>query len=819
MLTSAIQALRTTPLRLMVLAQALAIAAQLSVLLTADRYQQLFSQEAAQLLGGDMVVNADREPPAALRAAAQTAGLTLARTTLFNSVVLSQDKQTLVSAKAVDSTYPLRGKITLSQTMGSQQLAPGLGQVWVDANVLKALGLTVGQSLKLGEREFVIAAVIDIEPDRGIQFVGFAPRVMLSQADLPATQLLGLGSRATYRWQMAGSSAAQANFKTWLAANPTGGLRLETLEEGRPEMRGSLDRASRFLGLIAILTTLIAACGLGLVAHIWASEQSHSVALMRTLGASTRQVAQRLVSQVAWASALGLGLGLLSGLVLHMILAQWLVKTEGVSLPAAGLVPYAQAVLLLVVLLFACVAGPVSRLLSTQPIAVLRGQTVQSKRRWASAANYLGAALGVSALLVWVAGSAVQGLIVLAALAGVVVLVVGTVFVLTRLALKIGRQHRYWTVRTAARGLLRNPVLTTVQAGTLTLALLGILMLAVLQRDVLGAWQSVLPKDAPNHFVFNIQPDQAAAVRTAMLEMGIKNPVVQPMIRARLVQINQTPVNLDNYPTERAKNLINREFNMSYNTVMPQGNELVDGVWHGQAAGQISMEAGILKTLDLKLGDVLGFDVAGQMVSYTLSSVRKLRWESLNVNFFAISSPASSQALPQTYIAAVFVPPNVDLTQLARPYPNLTVLDVGVVAAQGRAVLDKVSRALQLLFGMGVLAGGLVIAIIAYASRLSRLRETALLRVLGAHSRQVQAAQVLEQAGVGLLAGLIAGAASFAAVNALAVQVLELPVSIGLWPLWVGAALGMAVNVLGYFALSVRFAPTPLGTQVRALGL
>jgi putative ABC transport system permease protein len=398
---------------------------------------------------------------------------------------------------------------------------------------------------------------------------------------------------------------------------------------------------------------------------------------------------------------------------------------------------------------------------------------------------------------------------------GVVVIVLG----LTRLALKLGRQHSVWAIRTAARGLLRNTVLTTVQATTLTLALLGILMLSVLQREVLGAWQAMLPKDAPNHFVFNIQPDQTQGVKAAMLDLGIQKAAVQPMVRARLVQINDAKVNLDNYPEERAKNLINREFNMSYNTLVPEGNELVGGVWHGDAAGEISMEAGIIKTLGLNLGDSLGFDVAGQGVTLKLTSVRKLKWESLNVNFFAIASPVSAEDLPQTFIAAVYVPPAVDLTQLVRPYPNLTVLDVGVVAAQGRAVLDKVSRALQLLFGLGVVAGALVIAIIAYASRLARLRETALLRVLGASQAQVRVAHLLEQACIGLLAGLIAGIASYAAVQSLAMSVLELPVAVSYWPIWLGALLGAAVNVVGYFALQIQWKSLPLGTQVRSLGL
>jgi putative ABC transport system permease protein len=175
--------------------------------------------------------------------------------------------------------------------------------------------------------------------------------------------------------------------------------------------------------------------------------------------------------------------------------------------------------------------------------------------------------------------------------------------------------------------------------------------------------------------------------------------------------------------------------------------------------------------------------------------------------------------MPQTFIAAVFVPPSTDLTQLLRPFPNLTVLDVGVIAAQGRAVLDKVSRALTLLFGLGVVAGVLVIAIIAYASRMARLRETALLRVLGASPAQVRAAQVLEQTCISALAGFIAGTASYLAVQSLTLSVLELPVNIGLWPIWLGALLGAAVNTAGYFALQVQWKSAPLGTQVRSLGL
>lgn len=864
----AVQALRTVPLRLMLLAQALAIAAQLSVLLTADQYQQLFNQEAAALLGGDIVVSADREPSLTVLRTAQSLGLTVAKTTLFNSVALSlstvNPQQTLVSAKAVDASYPLRGKVSLSKVLAVQNNSPKIGQVWVDADLLTRLNLVLGDKLQLGEQQFIIAAVIDNEPDRGVQFINVAPRVLFAQADLVKTKLLGAGSRVNYRWQMTGSLSAQAQFKQWLILNPVLGLRLETLDEGRPEMRTTLDRASRLLGLIAILTTLIAACGLSLVAHIWSQEQAKTVALLRTLGASRYHAAWRLLGQVAAISVLGLCLGYVLGYALHRVLAYYLLMARGLILPTAGYLPYLQALCLLIILLLSCVWIPVNRLLNTRPIQILREQsTATSTNSTTNTINnttnntinqsiiksilnkvlnkltklipYLVALVGISMILMWVAGDIKQGLLVLIGLLSVITILLIFVYSLIKLAVNFGRKHAIWTIRMASRGILRNQTLTLVQATSLTLALLGLLMLTSLQRDVLSAWQNVLPANAPNHFILNIQPDQADAVKKYLLDLGIADVRLQPMIRARLININKQPINAEQYTDQRAKNLLNREFNMSYTTQLPKGNTVLAGRWHGDITqqfnnsrtlnNQISMEEGILKSLNLKLGDVLTFDVAGQNITYTLTSVRKLRWESLNVNFFAIASPNSTPTpasdLPQTYISAVFVPANLgdSILSMVRTFLNLTILDVGAISAQATGVLNKVARALTLLLTLSGIAGIVVVSIIAYASRLARQKETVLLRVLGASAAQVRAAQLLEQALVGGIAGFIAGIGSYALVQALAEWVLNLPINIGFWPIGTGILLGISANILGYFALEARQRSGTLNQQTRALGV
>jgi putative ABC transport system permease protein len=832
--------LRTTPLRLMVFAQALAIAAQLSVLLTADRYQQLFTQEAASLLGGDLVVNADREPPLVLWQAAQNAGLSLAKTTAFNSVALSNTAQTLVSVKAVDEAYPLRGRLVLSTLNPKSALRENIhhkplllsGQVWVDQAVLSRLNLRAGDSLSLGNQSFLIADVIANESDRGLQLINIAPRVMMLQSDLAATGLLGQGSRATYRWQMVGEPSAQATFKSWIQQHQIAGIRLESMEEGRPEMRMTLDRAKRFMGLIAMLTTVIAGCALGLVAHIWSQEQTQMVALMRTLGASRRKVARHLLKQLISVTVLGLSLGVLLGYGVHSVLSHWLSVSQNIVLPLASYRPYFQAILLLVGLLSACVLLPIDRLINRTPMSIFRAQISPKQTQAPLFRRIMFYGFSVAflvVLLVWITGDFEQGLIVLLGVLAVIACVGLCAYGLFRLALKLGRHHNVWLVRMASRGLLRNLVLTMVQASTLTLALLGVLMLTSLQSEVLNAWKTLLPADSPNQFVFNIQPDQADSVQQALLDFGVAKVHLQPMVRARLVQVNDRLIDASQYLDERAKSILNREFNMSYGNTLPDGNSVVAGQWHGSInrqsnlSNQISMEAGIVKTLGLKLGDQLRFDIAGQSMQYTLSSLRKLRWESLNVNFFAIGSPNSSpilaRDLPQTYIVAIFVPASLDLTRLIRRFPNLTVLDVGQLSQQANEVLNKVGKALNLLFALGGVAAVLVVAVIAYASRLARMRETALLRMLGASARQVAKAQLLEQVIVGALAGLIAGATSYVTVSILANQVLELPVDISPLTIASGIFLGMSVNVLGYTVLQWHLNRASLAQNLRGLGV
>jgi len=294
---------RAGQLRLLVLAVSLAVAALTAVGFFADRLQGGLERDARQLLGGDAVISSDRPTPPAFVEQARRGGLTLVQLVSFPTMAraLEQDggQSKLVAFKAVEPGYPLRGKLRVAS--GPQQAEevtrdiPAPGQVWVDPSLLDALGLEVGQSLLLGDKSLRIDKLIIQEPDRGGGFMSFSPRVMVNQLDVPATGLIQPASRTNYRLVVAGSDAQVRDYTRWVQAQIEGGnlrgLRIESLEGGRPEMRQTLDRAGKFLSLVALLASLLSAVAVAIVARGFAASHLDACAMLRVLGQSQRSIA------------------------------------------------------------------------------------------------------------------------------------------------------------------------------------------------------------------------------------------------------------------------------------------------------------------------------------------------------------------------------------------------------------------------------------------------------------------------------------------------------------------------------------------------
>lgn len=770
---------RAGELRFLIVALMVAVASLSSVGFFVDRMRAGLNRDAHQLLGADLLISADQPMKAEWRSQAAQRGLNIAETVAFPSMAIAGDGDDavsrLVSLKAVSSNYPLRGHLKLNR--GEQEVVtdqtPAASTVWIDPALFGQLQLHVGDKIKLGEQFFTVAESIALEPDRGAAFMNFAPRAMIALSDLEATRLIQDGSRVNYRLLLSGQAKQVAAFETYVKeqidSQKLRGVRLESLENGRPEMRATLDRAEQFLSLVSLLSAMLAAVAVAMAARRFMLRHIDACAMLRCLGLTQNQVTSMYLIEFLLVGLIASGAGVALGFASHFALLEWLGKLVSNDLPPASWVPALQGVATGLLLLTGFALPPILQLRNVPHNRVVRReQEAPQALTWVT--YLLGLGMFVS-LLMWQTGDLTVGLLTAAgflvgmlAFAGIARLAIASLQRLRGLF-----KQSAW--RFAITALQRRPGATVAQVVSLSLGLMALLLLTVVRGDLISAWKQSTPVDAPNHFIINIQPDQKPEISERLA--SITHPALYPMIRGRLVRINDKTITANTYTEDRAKNLAEREFNISTMTELPATNTVTSGKWFDDAKteqAEASVEEGIAKTLNLKLGDQLTFDIAGQQVSSTITSLRKLDWGSMRVNFFVIINPKAMVDMPQTFITAFHLP-DADknfVNKLTQDFPNLTVVDVGAMTKQVQSVLDQVITAVEFLFLFTLASGVLVLYAALAGSQDLRMREAALLRALGATRRQLSQAQWIEFLLVGGLAGMLAASGASAIGWALA---------------------------------------------------
>ncbi|MDA8444845.1 ABC transporter permease [Paracidovorax valerianellae] len=795
--------LRAGELRLLIVAVTLAVAALTSVGFFADRLQGGLQRDALQLLGGDVVVASDNPTPAAFVERAKASGLSAVTTLGFPTMGRASDAQggasRLVALKSVEPGYPLRGSLQVADAPGAPARAtrdiPAQGEVWVDAPVLASLGLQMGDSLLLGDAQLRIARIIAIEPDRGAGFMSFAPRVMVNALDLPATGLVQPASRLTYRFAVAGEAGAVKQFGDWAAeavkAPEVHGVRVESLDSGRPEMRQTLDRAQKFLNLVALLAALLSAVAVALAARGFANEHLDAAALLRVLGQSQRTIAGGYVVEFAMIGLFASALGVLLGYAVHHVFVLLLAGLVETALPAPSLWPVAFGLGMGLTLMFAFGLPPVLQLSQVPPLRVIRRDLGGLKP--ASLAVLGVGVAGFAALLLAVSSDLKLGLIAVGGFAGAVALFAGLAWGAVKLLRRSVNEATAprWLVL-ATRQISARPVYAVVQVSSLAVGLLALVLLVLLRTDLISSWQRSTPADAPNRFVINVMPDQSEAFQKALRDGGVSQYDWYPMIRGRLVAINGREVGPADYTEDRAKRLVDREFNLSNAEQAPTHNPVVAGRWTPGEKDSVSVEDGIAETLGLKLGDTLRFDIGGVVSEARITSLRKVDWGSLRANFFVMYTVGQlPPELPVTYLAAYRAPatPGFD-NALVRAFPNITNVDMSATLAQVQGVLAQVIRAVEFLFGFTLAAGLVVLFAAVTATREERAREFAIMRAVGARASLLRQVQRAELAGVGLLAGFLASVVAVAVGWALARYVFDFAWTATPWVPLIGAVAG-----------------------------
>jgi putative ABC transport system permease protein len=795
--------LRAGELRLLMLSVALAVAALTAVGFLADRMQSGLWRDARQLLGGDAVVVSDQITPPNFVAQARSMGLQTNTNVGFPTMGRAMAEQggasRLVALKAVEPGYPLRGELLVQHGSSTSSLAkpriPPVGEIWVDPALLDNLNLTVGQMLGLGERSFRISAVIEREPDRGAGFMTFAPRVMMNAADLASTGLVQPASRVTWRMAVAGDAAAAERFVQWakpeVALAHVRGVQIESLDSGRPEMRQTLDRASQFLNLVALLAALLCAVAVALAARSFAERQLDACALLRVLGQSQRTLTLSYGLEFLGAGLLASALGVMVGYSVHLGFVLLLAGLVDAQLPSATLQPALMGMGMGLTLLVAFGLPPVLQLAQVPPLRVIRRDLGGLQVR--SGLVLVMGLIGFALTLLMVSRNLTLGLITVGGFAVALLVFAG----LAALALWLlrravpGEQAPRW-LRLATRQVAARPVFAVVQVSALSVGLLALALLVLLRTDLIASWRQATPANAPDRFVINVQPEQAQDFLASLNKAGVQSPDWFPMIRGRLVAINGREVSPTDFEGDRAKRLIDREINLSHSATLPAHNPLAAGRWVPEEADGLSVEQGIADTLGLKLGDQLRFDIAGQFREARVTSLRKVDWTSMRANFFMMFPVSQMPDLPMTYMAAFRSPQGsagFD-NALVNQFPNITSVDMRSTLAQVQRVMDQVIRAVEYLFAFTLAAGLMVLLAAVGASRQAREREYAIMRALGAGRSLLAQVQRTELLGLGWLAGFMASSMALVVGWALARFAFEFAWQPPLWAPLAGGALG-----------------------------
>ncbi|MEZ5476115.1 MAG: FtsX-like permease family protein [Thiolinea sp.] len=792
---------RLPEMRLLFLALLVSVVAVSSVGFFTDRVSQAMQRQAIQLLGGDLVINSARPLPDSYRNAARRQGVQMAETISFRSMVAAGDKLVLAQVKAVSANYPLQGQLegtTRLDGVGSSLQGQVLqsGTLWAEPRLFHELGVVPGSSVQLGRKTFVLEKVVTKDPARGSSFFQLAPSVLLPLDDLAATGLLSPASRAEFELLFSGDAAAirrlQAELKPQLQATE----QIRSLEDGVPTVRQALQRAGRFLGLAALLSVVLAGAAIVLTSASLVRHETRTVAVLKAFGLSRKAILTDYLLNLAGLALLAGVLGAIIGFVLQYFLAGWLVQYVEISLPPARIWPAFSGLLTALLMVLGFATPYLRSLVDTSPLQILQGSLhSRSPVVWLLAASILPAIFlllwlqaGELRLTLWLFGGILLALLLFG---GGARLALGG---LARLSLRPG-----WEWLSLLRHSRRAGLLVMV----FSMGLFTLLLLTSLRTDLLARWQETLPKDAPNYFLINIQPDEVQPLQAFLSQQGVSAELF-PMIRGRLVEVNGKPLRADAFDNPRARRLLEREFNLSSFAEFPSTNTLIAGKWFGGSdkAG-FSIEQGIGETLHFGLGDTLTFDIAGERYTEPVTSVREVRWDSMQPNFFVTAAPGALDNKPRTFITSLYidpaktglVPAMIHQFQASRPsIPAPFWL---------RCAPDRAGHPGRTgIFAFTLVTGVLVLLAALQSQKPERSKEFAILKSMGAVHAVLRKRIWGEFLLLGALAGGMAGLFTLLSSNVLGYYLFELGLGINLWILLAGVLCGaLLVSVAAWFNL------------------
>jgi len=792
--------LKSGELSVLLLAMSVAVLSLTAVGFFTSRISQGVRAQAAEVLAADLRLESPNPLSAQYFAEAAQRGLKTAQLVDFPTAIFNGELSQLAALNAVTATYPLRGHMRIADTpfgvARPTDSTPRAGQVWLDARIMAQLKVNLGDRLRIGAGSFTVAEVLDYRPDQGTGFVNLAPAALINYDDVATTQLIQPGSRVTHVALFAGSPSRVQEFRDYLKSHKAGGERLREVDESSRQLNSAIDRASRFLNLASLASVLLAAVAVAMGARRYAQRHIDTVALMKCMGASQGFVLSISIIELTLlaigAVAMGAALGYLAQAGLALLLKD-LIRTE---LPPASLAPLPIALVTVMAMLIGFALPPLLQLKNTPPGRVLRKTATAPPLRFG--VPYLFAFAALFAIL-W---SLVRDTELVV---GVGLLLTGAGFGLVRLTGRlrggVGVAWRYGLANVSRRG-----TSSVVQIVAFGLGLMVLLLLAVVRGDLLADWRRSLPSNVPNNFLVNISPDERPVLEAFLQAHGLGQPQMYPMVRARMTAINDRPASSIKLKGDSGRGFLEREQNLTWSDKLMDDNQLVAGSWwtpedYGKPLVSISSE--YQETLNLKLGDRLTFDVAGETLTVEVASIRKVRWDSFRPNFFLVFPPNLLDGAAGTYMTSVFLTSaqRPALADLVRQFPTVSVFDVDAILKQIREIMDRASLAVQYVFLFTLVAGIVVLLAAVQSTRDERRYESAMLRTLGASRATVLQGVAAEFSALGFLSGTLAAFGASAVGWEVAHRLFSLPFDFDPWVWGLGLVCGtVLVGVSGTLA-------------------
>jgi putative ABC transport system permease protein len=769
-------------LRVLLFALVLAVTSLTAVNFFTNRIALHLNSEGGLLLGGDLVVLTDQPTPNHYQALAKQYGLQTASTLEFASMTIHGEKNLLAEVKALGDGFPLRGdfgvQLSANSATQSVQKPPNQGEVWLESRLANAIGVQIGERLELGASTFKVSGILTREPSRGGDMFGFAPRLMMNSADVAATELIQFGSRVKYQLLVAGDPQKVQQFSDEITPTLQRGERIQDVKNARPEIKSALDKAETFLGLSAMVSVVLSIVAMLLASAPFIARNLETAALMRCFGASKATIQSIMLLQTAMLAFIGGLLGCLLGFLVQLLLAYFAGRLFLTALPAPNYLPVLIGMVMSFSILFAMMYPHIQAIKNVPTMRILRNDMAQKTHHiWL---QYLPVTLVIAALILWLAKTWLLGGAFLLGVLSICLLAGALAYGMSILLFKVSQNIRNNAVSLGLANLKRRLGLTLAQMIGFSLGAMVLMLLLMTKNDLMQSWQSSLSADAPNRFIINIQAVQLPTLNAFFKEIKVQQPQVFAMIRGRLVAKNGQPLTAEMFESEQSKRLLNRETNLSSAHNMQADNQLLEGRWwHADesSAPLLSLEESLAKALNIRLGDTLTYDIAGSKIDLKVTSIRKVEWDTMRPNFFVQTPPNTLAKFQASYMTAFYLPNHQEntLNALLQKSPNFTIIDVASLMSQVRAIMQKMSLVIGFVFSFCIIAGLVVLYAALVATREARIKESAMLRVLGASRRQAAIALLTEFACIGAVAATVAIVVASGLAYVLSHFVLKIP--------------------------------------------